>query len=75
MQLRPVHRDHPELHQARLGAQPQHLAEQASQRGLVALAKPRDRAVIGTWLAAITRYATSSTQARSIARDERRPSA
>ena len=45
--LRPVDRDHPDPDQARLGAQPKHLAEQVSQRDLVALAEPRDRRVIG----------------------------
>src|SRR5436309_604910 len=42
-----VHREHPDPGQPRLGTQRQHLAEQAAERRLVALTKPRDRAVIG----------------------------
>jgi hypothetical protein len=44
--LRPVDRDHPDLHQSRLPTEPQHLAEQARKRRLVANTKPRDRRVI-----------------------------
>ena len=46
MHLRPVDRDHPDLHQPRLPAEPQHLAEQARQHRLVAQPKTRDRRVI-----------------------------
>ena len=46
MHLRAVDRDHLHVHQARLGAQLQHVAEQLTQRPLMALAKPRDRRVI-----------------------------
>ena len=49
--LRPIDRDHPDLHEARLPAEPQHLAEQARQRRLVAHTKARDRRVIGRQLA------------------------
>jgi hypothetical protein len=41
--LRPVDRDHPDLDQAGLGAQRQHLAEQVGQRDLVTLA---NRAIV-----------------------------
>jgi hypothetical protein len=44
--LRAVHRDHRDTDQPGLRAQRQHLAEQAGQRVLMALTKPRDRAVI-----------------------------
>src|ERR1035438_3964108 len=50
MDLRSVDREHPDLHQPRLLAQPQHRAEQLSQRVLVAGTKPRDRRVIGLLL-------------------------
>ena len=68
MHLRAVHGDDADADKPGLWAQPQHLAEQLGQRGLVALAKARDRR-----LAQITRVATSSTQRRSIRRDERSP--
>jgi hypothetical protein len=42
-----VDRDHAHRHQARLGADREHLAEQLRQRVLVALAKASDRGVIG----------------------------
>jgi hypothetical protein len=38
--------DHPDANQAGVGAERQHLTEQLSQRGLVALAEARDRRVI-----------------------------
>lgn len=41
-----IDRDHPDLRQAGLCAEPQHLTEQARQHRLVALAKTRDRRVI-----------------------------
>jgi len=41
-----VDRDEPDLRESGLGAQPQDLAEQGPERGLVALAKARDGAVI-----------------------------
>ena len=47
VQLRAVDREHRHADQTGVRAQRQHLAEQAGQRRLVALAKPRDRAVIG----------------------------
>jgi hypothetical protein len=65
--------DHPDPHKSRLGAESKYLAEQLSERRLVALARPRDRAVIGAWLAQITRVATSSAQRHSIRRDDRSP--
>jgi flagellar hook protein FlgE len=68
-----IHRQHRHAHQTGVGAELQHVAEQTSQGRLVALAKARDRAVSGRWFAAISRNATSSTHARSITRDERRP--
>ncbi len=43
--LRPVDRDDPDLDKPRLRTQPQHIAEQPRQRGLVTLAKPCDRRV------------------------------
>ena len=46
MHLRPIDRDHPDLHQPGPRAQRQHLGEQLRQRGLVALAELRDRRVI-----------------------------
>ena len=46
MDLRAVDRDHPDLRQPRLGAQPQDVAEQSGERCLVALAKTRNRRVI-----------------------------
>ena len=73
VQLRAIDRQHRHANQTGVRAQRQHLAEQARQRRLVALAEARDRAVIGPWFAAITRTATSSTHARSITRDDRRP--
>ncbi len=48
--LRPVDRDHADLHKARLLAQPEHRAEELSQRVLMAGTKPRDRRVIGLLL-------------------------
>lgn len=45
--LRPVDRDPPHVRQPSLRAQPQHVAKEPRQRSLVALAKPRDRRVIG----------------------------
>jgi hypothetical protein len=44
--LRCVDRDHLHVHQPSLRAQLQHVAEQLTQRPLMALAKPRDRRVI-----------------------------
>ena len=46
MDLRAVHRDHPDLDQSAARAQRQHLAEQARDRVLVALQEPRHRRVI-----------------------------
>ena len=46
MHLGAVDGDHPDAHQAGLGAEREHLAEQPGQRRLVALAEPRDRRVI-----------------------------
>ena len=46
LDLRPVDRDHPNRHQPRLAAEPQHPDEQLGQRGLVAPAELRDRRVI-----------------------------
>ena len=46
LDLGAVDGDHADADQPRLGAQPQHLAEQLRQRVLVALAKARDRRVI-----------------------------
>ena len=48
--LRAVDRDHPDLHEPCLLAQPEHRAEQLGQRVLVAGAEPRDRRVIGLLL-------------------------
>ena len=45
--LRAIDREHRDADQAGVRAERQHVAEQASQRRLVALAKARDRAVIG----------------------------
>jgi hypothetical protein len=73
MYLGAIDGDHPDPHQSRLGAESKYLAEQFSDRRLVALARPRDRAVIGAWLAQITRVATSSAQRHSIRRDDRSP--
>ena len=53
--LCPVDRDHPDLQEPRLPAEPQHLVEQARESCLVAHTKARDRRVIGRLLAAITR--------------------
>ena len=50
MDLRSVDRDHPDLHEARLLAQPKHRAEQLGQRVLVAGTESRDRRVIGLLL-------------------------
>ena len=47
LQLGAVDRDHADADQPRLGAEPEDLAEQPRQRSLMALAKPRDRCVIG----------------------------
>jgi hypothetical protein len=44
--LRPIDRHDPHLHQARLGAQPQHAAEQLADPVLVAGAEPGDRGVV-----------------------------
>jgi hypothetical protein len=60
-------------HQPGLAAQAEQLAEQLSQRRLGADPEARNRGVIGTWFAVITRKATSSRQRRSIAREERSP--
>jgi hypothetical protein len=46
MDLRAIDGDHLGLGEAGLGAQRQHLAEQAGQRALVTLDEPRDRRVI-----------------------------
>jgi hypothetical protein len=45
-QLRPVNGDHPDLHEPRLGADREHVAEDAGERVLVTLNEPRDRRVI-----------------------------
>jgi hypothetical protein len=45
--LRSIDRDQPDLHQSSLRTQLQHLTEQIGERRLVALAKARDRRVIG----------------------------
>src|ERR1035437_6484064 len=50
MDLCPVDRDHPDLHEARLPAQPKHRAEQLGQRVLMAGTEARDRRVIGLLL-------------------------
>ncbi len=47
VQLRAIDREHRDADQAGVGAEREHVAEQAGQRRLVALAKARDRAVIG----------------------------
>jgi hypothetical protein len=47
VQLRAIHRQHRHPDQTGVGAERQHIAEQTSQGSLVALAKARDRAVIG----------------------------
>jgi hypothetical protein len=47
VQLRAVHRQYRHTHQAGVRAERKHVAEQAGERCLVALAKARDRAVIG----------------------------
>ena len=52
MQLRAVDGDHPDAHQAGLGAEREHLTEQLREGGLVALAKARDRRVIRTLVGA-----------------------
>ena len=49
-QLRPIDSDHADARQTLLGAQRQHLAEQAGDRVLMALDEPRDRRVIGPLL-------------------------
>jgi hypothetical protein len=66
-----VDRDHPHRRQPGVRAQRQHLAKQLGQRDLVALDKPRDRGVIRSLVRGDHRHAMSSTQARSIARDDR----
>jgi hypothetical protein len=48
--LRPVDRDHPDLHETGLLAQHEHRAEQLGQRVLVAGTEPCDRRVIGLLL-------------------------
>jgi hypothetical protein len=45
--LRAIDRQHRHAHQTGVGAEREHVAEQTGQGGLVALAKARDRAVIG----------------------------
>jgi hypothetical protein len=45
--VRAVDHPHPHPHRPRLGAQREHLTEQAGQRRLVALTKARDRRVVG----------------------------
>ena len=52
MNLRPVDRDHPDLDQAGLGTEHEHLAEQAGQRRLVTLSKARNRRVVGRLIGA-----------------------
>ena len=47
VQLGPVDRDDPNANEARLGAERQHVTEQIRESLLVALAKARDRRVIG----------------------------
>ena len=46
LDLRPVDHDHPDRHQPRLPAQPQHLIKQLGDLGLVPAAELRDRRVI-----------------------------
>jgi hypothetical protein len=70
-----VQGDHAEADQAGRRTQPQGLDQETGQRLLVADPEPRDGHVVGSWLPARTRKARSSTQRRSICREERTPTA
>jgi len=74
-ELRAVDRDHGDVDDPGLRAEPQDLAEEAPRAYSW---RTRKRAIVawsGAWLAQITRKATSSRQRRSIPRGERSPTA
>ena len=73
MHLGAVHRDHLDVHEAGLGAQLKHLAEQVSQRPLMALAQPRDGRVIRRLVGRNHAHRDVVMKRRSIRRDDRSP--
>jgi hypothetical protein len=73
--LRAIHREHRHADQPGIRTDREHVPEKAREGRLVTLAKPRNRAVIRPLVRGDHADRASSTHARSITRDERRPTA